>query len=311
MNDDLIAELRQDVEAIARRALPDAQRAGLSPAALAAGLAEVAVLAMEDLLSLTRRDAAAAADTAYVYHSYRSFRAVLAYRVAHLLNDLGRGLPEVARAARWISEEAKVHTGIEIHPAAQIGRRFVIDHGEGTVIGEQVEIGEDCYVLQQVVLGARAVASTAAVTGRRHPRLGDRVEVAGGVWVLGPVEVGDDCLLEPDARITTDIPAKSRVRVISTVQIIVADRAPEIHGVVATAGGLLLTGAGLDAVRPALLGRDFQLLDFLRVISASDLQIHCGLPEHRHERPWAIGLFCGGELSCYIVSSLALRSVLR
>jgi serine O-acetyltransferase len=172
--------------------------------------------ALEDLVALTARDAAAQERPGYVYGSYLCFQALLAYRVAHAILGLRIGADT---AARRICEEAKVRTGVDIHPAASIGRRLIIDHGWGTVIGEQVRIGDDCYILQNVTLGCRRIGVSSRPSERRHPTVGNRVIMAGGVCVLGPVTVGDDCRIDSGARITTDIPAGAHVRVTTRLQI--------------------------------------------------------------------------------------------
>ncbi|MEU0750589.1 hypothetical protein ABZ476_29795, partial [Streptomyces albogriseolus] len=179
------------------------------------------------LYALVARDPAAASSPVYAYESYLSFRALVAHRVAHALHQAAAALSQgrqvdngIAIAARCIAEAAKRDSGVEIHPAAVIGSRAVIDHGYGTVIGEQVRIGSDCYLLQSVVLGSRSIrGSRGQWAGRRHPRIGDRVEMAGNVSVYGPVTIGDDCRIESGARITTDVPSGSRIRVISVLQV--------------------------------------------------------------------------------------------
>lgn len=108
-----------------------------------------------------------------------------------------------------ISFYARSQTGTEIHPEAVIGRRFVIDHGWGTVIGQTAKIGDDCYLLNDVTLGGRAVAN--APDGKRHPTIGDRVQICARAKVFGPVVVGDDCFIGPDVTISTDLPAGTRV----------------------------------------------------------------------------------------------------
>ena len=95
----------------------------------------------------------------------------------HDLYLLGRFSSHIAR---WL-------TGIEIHPAARIGRRLVIDHGMGVVIGETAEVGDDCYFYHQVTLG---VARTSG--GKRHPTVGNNVIIGAGAKVLGPITVGDN-----------------------------------------------------------------------------------------------------------------------
>ncbi|KAF3468032.1 serine acetyltransferase [Streptomyces sp. Tu 3180] len=201
-------------------------QAGLAPSYTQELMRDVPLAVLDDLYALAARDPAARSSVVYVYESYLGFRALLAHRVAHRLYRVGVAMPDggrpdhaVAIAARRIAETAKVTTGIEIHPAAVIGSRTVIDHGFGTVIGEQVRIGTDCYLLHNVVLGSRSIRSGPSQwTGRRHPVVGDRVEIAGNVGVYGPVTIGDDCRIEAGARITEDVPAGSRVRVVSVHQ---------------------------------------------------------------------------------------------
>ena len=92
-------------------------------------------------------------------------------------------------------------TGIEIHPGATIGRRFVIDHGMGIVIGETAEIGDDCLIYHGVTLGG-----TGKDQGKRHPTLGNNVMVSTGAKVLGPFEVGDGARIAANAVVLSEIP---------------------------------------------------------------------------------------------------------
>jgi serine O-acetyltransferase len=317
-NDELIERVRRDVTSVLHFVLPNPDNLGISGSVLSTKLTGVVSQITEDLNALANRDAAADSNPMYVYDSYLSFRSVLAYRVASMVHGIAREAPSYSQtrqtllsAARRISEISKVETGIEIHPAARIGRRFVIDHGSGTVIGEQAEIGDDCYILQNVTLGGVSVGnSREKLNSRRHPRVGNRVEIAGGVVVFGPVTIGDDCRLEGGARITTDIPSKSRVRVISTVQVTVTERCPEVHGVVPVPDGLLIAGAGLDNLRPALLDCDYNLLSFLHVRRSSDVQIRCSMPRRASPRAKVVGLFENDELVCCITAATALRRCL-
>ncbi|MFF4353985.1 serine O-acetyltransferase [Streptomyces sp. NPDC001530] len=222
-----IQRIQADMRRILRPVGKRLTRAGLGPARAQELMSNVPLKVLEDLYALAARDPAARSSVVYVYESYLGFRALLAHRVAHELHRIGATMPGgqhpdhgIAIAARCISETAKVETGVEIHPAAVIGSRMVIDHGYGTVIGEQVRIGADCYLLQNVVLGSRSITGRAdRGAGRRHPHVGDRVEIAGNVAVFGPVTIGDDCRIESGARITADVPAGSRIRVLSTLQI--------------------------------------------------------------------------------------------
>lgn len=275
--------------------------------------ATVATIA-EDLTAYARRDAAAASNPSYVYETYTGFRAVRDYRVAHSLYNAGLRQRAVNQPSQWLlsaarllSEESKAATGVEIHPAARIGRRFVIDHGYGTVIGEQVEVGDDCYLLQGVILGSRAIADTSALNGStRHPSIGHRVEIGSDVLVLGPIHVGDDCRIEPGARIVTDVPSKSHIRPIMPVQIFFEGRARiEVLQIVAVPGGMRLLGAGLRGVRPAALDDTFGIVEFLTIIASSDQLLEYMLPHELYTR--MIGLYDGNELMCCLANLGALR----
>lgn len=176
---------------------------------------------LEDLLSFADKDPAAKNSPEYILEAYGCFKAVQSYRIAHALYNLSPRIDFVSPlqiVARKISEKAKATTGIEIHPGAKIGRRFVIDHGHGTVIGETTEIGDDCYLLQDVVLGAKAIAGNQIT--KRHPTLGNRVEVGGFVSIFGPVTIGDDVKISPRVVIRDNVPANSRVLLLTSNQII-------------------------------------------------------------------------------------------
>ena len=107
---------------------------------------------------------------------------------------------------RWISQIARRRTGVEIHPAAKIGRRLVIDHGTGIVIGATAEIGDDCLLYQGVTLGG-----TGAQREKRHPTLGNNVMVGCGAKVLGPFKVGDNARIAANSVVLSEVPANSTV----------------------------------------------------------------------------------------------------
>ena len=104
--------------------------------------------------------------------------------------------------ARYISQRTRHKTGIEIHPGATIGKRLVIDHGMGIVIGETTEIGDDCLIYQGVTLGG-----TGKDTGKRHPTIGNNVLIGCGAKVLGPFKVGDNSRVAANAVVLSEIPA--------------------------------------------------------------------------------------------------------
>ena len=103
--------------------------------------------------------------------------------------------------ARFVSQWSRRRTGVEIHPAAKIGKRLVIDHGMGIVIGETTEIGNDVLLYQGVTLGG-----TGKDTGKRHPTIGNNVMVGSGAKVLGPFKVGDNTRIAANAVVLEEIP---------------------------------------------------------------------------------------------------------
>lgn len=152
----------------------------------------------EDVCCVKDRDPAARS-TAEVLFLYPGLHAIWSYRIAHYLYGKKRYF-----LARAVSQHAARNTGIEIHPAAVIGRRFFIDHGHGVVIGETTEIGDDVTLYQGVTLGG-----TGKEHGKRHPTLGNNVMVGSGAKVLGPLTVGDNTNIASGAVVLKDIPANS------------------------------------------------------------------------------------------------------
>jgi serine O-acetyltransferase len=132
---------------------------------------------------------------------YSGLHAIWAYRLSHALHR--RGFAFLARA---LSQLARFFTGVEIHPAAKIGRRFFIDHGMGVIIGETAEIGDDCLLYQDVTLGG-----TGNEKGKRHPTLGDHVVVGSGAKVLGNITIGDHVRVGANSVVLNDVPANSTV----------------------------------------------------------------------------------------------------
>lgn len=172
----------------------------------------ICLSAYQDLESFSLRDPSSHKDMLYILNTYLSFRATLCYRIAHELHIRGK-----VTEARKISEYAKLETGMEIHPACRIGKRFVLDHGIGTVIGETTIIGDDCYVLQSVILGARHIACNEDTN--RHPVIGNNVEIGGHVKIYGHVKIGDNVIIGPGAIIKEDIKDHSKVIVATNYQV--------------------------------------------------------------------------------------------
>jgi serine O-acetyltransferase len=106
--------------------------------------------------------------------------------------------------ARLVAQAARTATGIEIHPGAQIGKRFFIDHGMGVVIGETAEVGDDVMLYHGVTLGGRSLDRV-----KRHPTVGDNVTIGAGARVLGPVTIGDEAQIGANAVVVRDVPSYS------------------------------------------------------------------------------------------------------
>ncbi|ECZ2620201.1 TPA: serine acetyltransferase [Salmonella enterica] len=156
-------------------------------------------LCYDDLYALSEKDPAGRQDLNYIAITYSSYFAVLSYRISHFLYDNGLFLD-----AKIISENAKIKTGIEIHPAAIIGKRFVVDHGTGTVIGETSIIGEDCYILQSVIIGSSSIANNPI--GKRHPVIGNNVEIGAFVNLLGNIKIGNNVKISPRVTLKNSVP---------------------------------------------------------------------------------------------------------
>lgn len=132
---------------------------------------------------------------------YPGLHALIAYRFAHRLYKWN-----IPLIPRMISYLTRIITGIEIHPAAKIGRRFFIDHGDGVVIGETTVIGNNVLIYQQVTLGG-----TGKESGKRHPTLGNKVIVGAGAKVLGNITIGDNVRIGAGSVVIEDVPPHSTV----------------------------------------------------------------------------------------------------
>jgi len=149
----------------------------------------------EDIRCVFARDPAAQS-VFEVITTYPGFHAVLIHRVSHYLWQRGFRYP-----ARYMSFLGRWLTGIEIHPGAQIGRRFFIDHGMGVVIGETAVIGDDCTLYHGVTLGG-----TTWHKGKRHPTLKNGVVIGAGAKVLGPIEIGEGARVGSNSVVVKPVP---------------------------------------------------------------------------------------------------------
>ncbi len=157
----------------------------------------------EDIDAFMARDPAARSRFE-VALCYQGFHAVLFYRLSHAVWKAQWRL-----LARYISSVARWLTMIEIHPGAEIGDRFVIDHGAGVVIGETSIIGNDVTIYQGVTLGgvSPSIDSHAQIDQKRHPTLGNDVIIGSGAQILGPILIGDCARVGANSVVHKDIPA--------------------------------------------------------------------------------------------------------
>ena len=141
----------------------------------------------------------AARSKAQIFFLYPGVKAIIYHRIAHKLYGMGRYF-----LADWVSMHARKVTGIEIHPAAQIGKNVFIDHGMGVVIGETAVVGDNCTIYQGVTLGG-----TGKDKGKRHPTIGNNVTIGSGAKILGPFTVGDNSKVAANAVVLNEIPPNS------------------------------------------------------------------------------------------------------
>jgi serine O-acetyltransferase len=154
----------------------------------------------ESIRAYRERDPAARSN-AEVLLCYPGLHAQIWHRMAHAFWGAGFRLP-----GRFLSHLGRFFTGIEIHPGARIGRRLIIDHGMGVVIGETAEIGDDVYLYHQVTLGG-----IKSEQGKRHPTIGNNVIVGAGAKVLGAIMVGDNARIGANAVVVASVDAGTTV----------------------------------------------------------------------------------------------------
>ena len=132
---------------------------------------------------------------------YPSFKVMLHYRIAHKMY-----LKKHYFLARWISQRGVRRTGIEIHPGAQIGKGFFIDHGNGVIIGETTVIGDNVTLYQGVTLGG-----TGKEHGKRHPTIGDNVMISAGAKIIGSFKVGENSKIGAGSVVIEEVPPNCTV----------------------------------------------------------------------------------------------------
>lgn len=154
----------------------------------------------KDIKAVKERDPAAKS-TLEVLLCYPGLHALISHRIAHFLYRR-----RLVLLPRMISHLSRFFTGIEIHPGAEIGSGFFIDHGMGVVIGETTEIGSNVTIFQGVTLGG-----TGKEQGKRHPTIGDNVVIGTGAKVLGPIVIGENSRVGAGSVVLSSAPPNSTV----------------------------------------------------------------------------------------------------
>lgn len=154
----------------------------------------------EDIKTVLDRDPAAR-NSLEVFFCYSGFHALTMHRLSHWL-----WCHKLKSLARFNAMLARFFTGIEIHPAAKIGRRFFIDHGMGVVIGETAEVGDDVTIYHGVTLGGVSLKKE-----KRHPTIGNNVIIGAGAKVLGPFKVGDRVRIGANSVVLHEVPQDATV----------------------------------------------------------------------------------------------------
>lgn len=225
-----------------------------------------------DLAAVRSRDPAArgALETALLYPG---LHALWAYRVAHRLWTMN-----LKFLARWLSSVARLLTGVDIHPAAQLGSRVFIDHALGVVIGETAVVGDDVTIYQGVTLGGTSLAQE-----KRHPTIGNRVVIGAGAKILGPITIGDDSRVGANAVVLHPVPPNSVVvgipgRVISRTRSTVPHEFLDVRGELSSDP----VGLSLESL--------FERLH--------ELEVRVGSHGRAHEvRPSLLGIWSGEDFS--------------
>lgn len=209
----------------------------------------------KELIAAYKARDPAARSTFEILTLYPGIKATLSHKRAHWFYE-----HKMYYIARWISQRSRKQTGIEIHPGAEIGRRFVIDHGMGIVIGETAEVGDDVLIYQGVTLGG-----TGKDVGKRHPTIGNNVLIGSGAKVLGPFKVGDNSRIAANAVVLKEIPPNStavgvpaRVVKVDGKRVNYASEVDQIHVTDPVAQELLSMHAQIDELLQWIDGGEYR-----------------------------------------------------
>ena len=160
----------------------------------------ISIMFTDEIAATKERDPAAK-NTIEIILLYPGLHALVIHRIANFFWK-----KKVQFVPRFLSQIARLFTGIEIHPGAEIGKGFFVDHGMGVVVGETTIIGDNVALFQGVTLGG-----TGKETGKRHPTLGNNIVIGAGAKVLGNIKVGDNSYIGANAVVLKDVPHNSTV----------------------------------------------------------------------------------------------------
>jgi serine O-acetyltransferase len=277
-------------------------------------VAEVTEQIAADLEKCTVEDAAAVDQGAwYVFKTSDPVQAIATYRVAHAIRHAASELAgddrkSLETEARRMGEKCASVTGVDIHPEAEIGVPFRIDHGRGVVIGQQARVGRGCTLLNNVILGAPDMDPRAEedAGGRRHPTLGNGVKVYAGAKVLGDVTVHDKAVIGTGCVIKCDVPEGCKVKLVSQLQVATSPDSHEVYGLRWPGKNRLeVWGSGLQGVSVTLVDSNHDELTGVscRITHAEDerLQVEVNVPEPGVEVPSPPRLMLASEVGTVVI----------
>lgn len=253
---DLVKMIREETWDIIERYMPEKLRPTL-------GITQIDIdhifeksytTSLEDLIAVFDRNPSMITKVGIGVETYLPIKAVMSYRIANSIyyyidNDFENYIRELMiQKAEKISEMSKKETGIFIHPAARIDKKFVIEYGTYTVIGDKVRIGENCYIHHGVTVGSKTIDPRES----GHPEIGNNVRIGGCARILGQVRVGDNVCISPYCVVTEDIPSDCMLLIVNQLQLLKHNQTNDskkiiIYGIVPETDGILtIYGSNLE-----------------------------------------------------------------
>lgn len=210
-----------------------------------------------------------------IFETYGSFHALMHYRLANFITKIeNMNIEKKSIISRWITEQGRLCSGVDIHPNAEIGDCLVLDHASNTVIGETCQIGNYCYILGGVILGAKGIKGNQRE--KRHPTIGNHVQIGSNVRILGNIKIGSNTFIAPNCIITNDIPENSILSISNQIQIISNKisyieeekkimMSTRISGVHFEKNHILILGTGLNNCSFYFLDKNLKIIDYIKI----------------------------------------------